>query len=63
MKINAQFKGKNSLGYVQGKTYILLLSHSNIVPTIYIIRYDETGPCEYSSIVAFLNNWTNIKSV
>jgi len=59
MKIyfNATFSGTNSLGYERGKTYKLTTDNENYMN---IVREDGSGKCQYGSIHAFLNNWTNI---
>lgn len=59
----AKFIGKNSLGYVHGKTYLLYAHPITIFELIrgwqvIISRADGSGGyCPYSSLVAFLNNW------
>ena len=52
MKIKAKFIGRNSLGYVTGETYELILVRS-------IIRRTDNsgGGCPYQSVQSFLNNW------
>jgi hypothetical protein len=56
MKIQATFVGENSLGYEKGVTYRLkLISFDRIR------REDGSGICAYDTIIAFLNNWDNIK--
>lgn len=61
--ITAVFKGQNgSCGYYTNRTYALKiqeLSNSNI-------QIEPTGnngevPVEYTSIITFLDNWTNVK--
>lgn len=52
MKIKAKFIGRNSLGYVTGETYELILVGS------FICRADKTGGyCPYQSVQSFLSNW------
>jgi len=51
MKIYAKFIGTNSLGYVNGQSYKILISG------MMICRGDGTGKCIYSSIESFLKNW------
>lgn len=59
MRIIAQFTGAPSLGYEPGHFYELNIYESN---DIWIKRDDGTGLCRYSSILAFLKNWTKIES-
>jgi hypothetical protein len=59
MRIKATFKGKNSLGYVNGKEYELKIV--DFLGGYIIRRIDNTGLCPYQSETAFLNNWSNIK--
>jgi hypothetical protein len=63
MKIKAKFKGKNSLGYENGKTYNLLFHTEKdiiyikqVVINIPLITRNSSY-CPYSSLRAFLNNW------
>jgi hypothetical protein len=60
MRIKATFKGKDSLGYVNGKEYELKIANFG---GMIIRRANGTGQCPYQSISAFLRNWTNIESI
>jgi hypothetical protein len=56
MIVLAKFIGENgSMGYIKNKQYLLRVSNDNT-----ITRLDGTGKCQYESVVAFLNNWSNI---
>lgn len=61
MLIEAIFIGKDgSLGYQKHKEYALVLTNTpkrNIV----VQRMDRSGTCEYSSVLSFLKNWSNVK--
>ena len=57
--ISAVFIGTNgSLGYIEGKRYELFLTSKDVIK-----RQDGSGVCEYSSILTFIQNWTDIKEV
>lgn len=61
MTIKATFIGKNgSLGYVTYAIYELKVKQRGF--TFIIERMDGSGKCPYGSTVAFLKNWTNIKT-
>ena len=66
-KITAIFKGQDgSLGYENGKEYQLMIGVSR--DKIIIERLDNQertlkGFCEYGSIMSFLDNWDEIKSI
>jgi hypothetical protein len=60
MRIKATFKGKDSLGYVNGKEYELKIANFGGMT---IRRVNGTGQCPYQSISAFLRNWTNIELI
>lgn len=61
MLVSAIFRGKNgSLGYEVDKEYVLHITYKN---SRIIICKDRAGECEYSNIITFLQNWTNIKEV
>jgi hypothetical protein len=55
-RIKATFTGKNSLGYVNGKEYELIIRNFGST----ISRIDGTGKCPYDSLSAFFKNWNNI---
>ena len=63
MKVIAKFKGKNgSLGYVNGRTYMLTIREQPN-GSIWITRKEEYGgSCEYSNIIKFFENWTDINT-
>jgi len=62
MKIECIFRGKNSLGYENGKKYNLFVDSISMSGTFTI---QDTNPvyvqkgqrCEYSNIRSFTNNW------
>jgi len=58
MRIKALFKGKDSLGYKNGKLYELKVADFGGMT---IRRIDDTGKCPYNSLSAFLRNWTKIE--
>jgi len=59
-KIKAKFIGAHgSLGFDHGKTYDLEIKNN----TIKFKKEFSTVRCSYSSVEAFLNNWTNIQNV
>lgn len=58
MRIKAKFVGKDSLGYVHGQEYELLVERHSIVK-----RAEGGGTCPYSSIGAFLANWDEVRIV
>lgn len=61
-KVTATFTGKNgSRGFITGNTYTLLIHHLGDTSSLEIVREDGQGDCEYSSIITFLNNWTDIQ--
>lgn len=59
MEIEANFKGSNSLGYVNANNYHLKISIIKgqlwIFPDMH--RHPECNSCPYDSFRAFLNNW------
>ena len=70
MKIKAKFKGSDSLGYVNGKNYVLdfkldTWERKEVIEIREIIKEDAPctmtirtdSYCPYSSLKAFLNNW------
>lgn len=58
MEITAKFIGRNmSLGYVKNKTYTLKLNNYGGMS---ISLLDGGAKCTYTSISAFLKNWSNI---
>jgi len=63
--VEAVFVGQNgSLGYVHGKSYVLELEYFRGVTSMTMWSLSPSGrPCEYSSFLTFLDNWTNIKKV
>ena len=63
-KVTATFKGKNhSLGYITGQTYELIIRQNIRRQEIHIHRKDNgNGQCEYSDMLKFLENWTDIKT-
>lgn len=62
-KISATFIGQDgSLGYRKDNTYILFIREINEFP-IFIQDINDRKECPYQSIIAFLNNWTNIKVI
>ena len=56
MLIEATFKGTNSLGYENGKSYELKLEPQSMS----IVRPDGFGQCEYQSLHSFMKNWDNV---
>ena len=59
ISITAVFIGSDSLGYETGRPYRLkVLTFGSMV----IRRVDGSGKCPYSSLSAFLRNWTDIKT-
>lgn len=61
-RIKATFIGKDgSLEYVTGKEYSLYVIEG-YNEAMRIWRVSGGGTCAYRSIIAFLNNWTNIKT-
>ncbi len=56
--LTAVFNGENSLGYEKGMLYRLKIFHFG---SMTICRLDDSGKCPYSSLSAFLRNWTDIK--
>lgn len=66
MIITATFIGENgSLGYENGKEYELKLSVLQMGshnPKIGICNpVDASGKCQYSNIITFLKNWSDVK--
>lgn len=60
-KIKAIFRGQDgSCGYKTGKEYLLVIRHPKKGNIIIQKEIGITGECEYSSVIAFLNNWDNI---
>ena len=57
MRIKAKFIGKDSLGYVHGQEYELLIKSDQIM------RKNGSGFCPYGSVAAFLKNWDEVKIV
>ncbi len=57
MRIKARFVGKDSLGYVHGQEYELLVARNSIS------RIDGNGVCPYDSIQAFLANWDDVRKI
>lgn len=55
--IEAKFIGEDSLGYVKGNTYKLLLNGLTIV------CIDGSGRCPYGSLRALLKNWSDVKII
>lgn len=66
-KITAIFKGQDgSLGYENGKEYQLMIGVSRdkiIIERLDIQERTFKGFCEYGSIISFLDNWDEIKSI
>lgn len=66
MIIEATFTGKNSLGYENGKKYILKVADSGGM-TIRRLEDASVMPVyqhiRYQSVLTFLRNWSNIKVV
>jgi hypothetical protein len=61
IKISARFTGApGSLGYQSNKRYQLTVFSGE---KIIIRRKDDTGYCPYSSIITFLENWSDIKRI
>jgi hypothetical protein len=60
IRISARFIGKDSLGYIHGKDYNLLLDKYRGMT---IRREDKTGVCTYNSLSSFLRNWDNITGI
>jgi len=61
-QITATFIGKDgSCGYRYWASYKLLIDVS-LNGNIRISCIDHSQVCEYSNIIAFLNNWSNIIS-
>ena len=66
MKIKAVFKGENgSCGYVTNTEYILYIEQKQnpFIVRIEIYKEERGGYCTYSSIIAFLKNWDNIRVI
>ena len=62
-KIKAIFKGQDgSCGYKTNHEYEIHVEHS-MGTTITIHNQSGTGYCEYSSMIAFLNNWDCIRNM
>jgi len=63
MRIMATFIGKDgSCGYSKGADYVLTIGVT-VSDNIYIVRPDESGYCEYSTVITFLHNWSNINTL
>ena len=69
-KIKAVFKGANgSCGYCPNFEYQLSVAQpkhlvvGDMLQNISITRADGSGICEYDSLLTFLDNWDNIKSL
>lgn len=69
MKIRATFTGENGLlGYLTGNVYELIIqlprNYSDTFTTM-IFGHDEfgneTAPCYYNTVIAFLRNWNHIE--
>lgn len=61
-KIKAIFRGQEgSCGYRTNTEYNLVVSNKKNL--IHIETTAGSGDCEYESIVGFLNNWDNIRTV
>ncbi len=61
--IKATFTGNNSLGYVNGHSYILSV---NQLPNgqLQIYRADNSGgSCPYDSFISFLKNWAQVSLI
>lgn len=65
-RVKATFIGQDgSLGYVNGKDYVLTIRMADdLYPagSIFISEINGDGGCIYGSMIAFLDNWTNIIS-
>ncbi|PIZ51596.1 hypothetical protein COY27_03060 [Candidatus Woesearchaeota archaeon CG_4_10_14_0_2_um_filter_33_13] len=61
-EILATFIGSDSLGYVNGQSYLLEITQHTKYRNIAIQRKGGGGTCEYSSIITFFKNWNNIYS-
>jgi hypothetical protein len=63
MRIMATFIGKDgSCGYSTSATYVLIIGVTTNW-NIYITRPDGSGYCEYSTVLTFLHNWSNINTL
>lgn len=62
--VKAVFIGEDgSLNYEKDKQYTLKIEHSQINRKIWATdMFGEGKECIYESVVAFLNNWTEIKT-
>jgi len=63
--ITAVFTGQNgSLGYITGKKYVLTFRQYVRSTKVEIVRHeDRKGVCEYSNVISFFDNWTNIETL
>jgi hypothetical protein len=59
----ATFIGKDgSCEYSAGATYVLTIGVTT-GDNIFIARPDKSGYCEYSTVLTFLHNWSNINTL
>jgi len=72
MMVKATFIGTDSLGYINGKVYLLdihgLTIQRSSIMTMYCqekAMHNQTnrGLCKYDSIQSFLSNWTDIRNI
>ena len=56
LTVKAKFIGQDSLGYENGKEYVLKFVETNTI----IRKYTNDGKCKYGSEEAFFKNWTNV---
>lgn len=63
IKVKAIFRGQDgSCGYETNTEYRLIISYEN--KYIHIeAEAGNRGWCDYNSILAFLNNWDNIRRI
>ncbi len=64
IRVRAIYKGKNfSLGYRENVEYLLDVRHSKSGDVIHIEGQplDHVAPCEYDTLLSYLNNWDCIR--
>lgn len=60
MKVKATFIGANSLGYINGKEYCLIVNAGRLGKLTIKDIQGEGKYCLYANLFKFLENWKNV---